>query len=263
MADAAVLQDEYLVPSPELIDQVRVGRGDFRQIGDAMLRRFTSKGWLKPDFTFLDIGCGLGRLARPLVPYLTKGRYIGFDINRTSIDWCNEKYRDIPSFEFHHVDAQSVVYNPNGSREADTVRFPLPDASVDFINMSSVFTHMWPKDVQAYLHECYRLLKPGARCWISYFLWDPLSKMRIDPTNCEEPLLWQKNWTAIEGGYLRYKDKPEDVVLLDETLVRQMYANAGLLAISSTYGGWNRLTRGTEGGDALGQDEIEAIRPQQ
>lgn len=199
---------DELVPSPELIDAVRVGRGDFRAIGELMVQRYIAAGWLKPTHTFLDIGCGLGRMARPLVPFLTSGKYIGFDINRTSIDWCKEKYAAFHRFSFHHVDAMSVVYNPEGEAEADTVRFPIEDGSVDFVHMSSVFTHMWPKDVAAYLCEVGRMLKPGGRCSVTYFLLDPLTKVRrpvLNANTLAEPLLGVKDWHPIDGGYLRDK----------------------------------------------------------
>ena len=52
----------------------------------------------QPGERVLDIGCGIGRMARPLTPYLTPpGAYDGFDINADGIaqlqagaDWLTQ-----------------------------------------------------------------------------------------------------------------------------------------------------------------------------
>ena len=142
--------DENLIPTDEFRDSVRVGRGDFRNTGDRFIERYIDNGWISQDSVFLDIGCGLGRMARPLVNYIKgAGKYIGFDINKTSIDWCNKSYKDLEEFSFGWLDIASKVYNPDGKSEASSLVFPLDDESVDFVHMSSVFTHMWPKDIHS------------------------------------------------------------------------------------------------------------------
>jgi SAM-dependent methyltransferase len=256
------MTEDELVPSPEFIHEIGIGDGDFRAIGEAIASSYAFKGWLLPHHTFLDIGCGLGRVARPLTKFISsEGRYIGFDINRPAIDWCKERYVRFPNFSFTHIDAQSGRYNPDGKFKASSVRFPLPDAVADFTNLSSVFTHMWPDDVAAYLKEVSRLLKPGGRCSITYFLLDPLTQVKLPtltPETLSEPLLGKRNWHPIEGGYVRNKDRPEDVVLLDELMVRRMYAEAKLLVTDTAYGDWCKQIRGV---GKKGQDVIVAIKP--
>ena len=48
----------------------------------------------RPGERVLDVGCGIGRMARPLAGYLTgDGSYDGFDVNREGIRWCTRRYR--------------------------------------------------------------------------------------------------------------------------------------------------------------------------
>ena len=50
-----------------------VGCGDFEQIGREYLGHFKELGGLRPDSRVLDIGCGIGRMAIPLMDYLDNG----------------------------------------------------------------------------------------------------------------------------------------------------------------------------------------------
>jgi len=248
--------DSNLIPSEALIDEAHIGKGDFCGIGEGFVSRFFDRGWLCPDDVFVDIGCGLGRIARSLVSRLSgKGQYLGFDVNKKSIEWCQEKYRHYNNFHFVWIDLFSVFYNP-GSRREGTVRsrkgvqleegkampvhihnasafqFPLPRDSVDFVNLTSVFTHMLPRDVERYLTEIGRMLKPGKLCHITYFLVDPGSREAIVDASK------QGRWHPIEHGYVRNQSVPEEMVLLDEKLVRDLYAKTGLLIEEMTYGNW-------------------------
>ncbi len=47
-----------------------VGNGDFQQIGDNLLQLLIEYTDLQPSERVLDIGCGIGRVARPLTRYL-------------------------------------------------------------------------------------------------------------------------------------------------------------------------------------------------
>ena len=76
----------------------------------------------------------------------------------------------VPNFTFTHVDVANRLYNPNGQLNPSEFRFPCVDSSVTFVVLGSVFTHMTPADVAHYLFEVARVLEPGKRCLISYFL---------------------------------------------------------------------------------------------
>src|SRR5579862_1080583 len=67
-----------------------IGSGDFLAIGDEFFGYFNALADLKPDERVLDIGCGTGRMARPLAGYLKKGSYYGIDIVKSSVEWCQQ-----------------------------------------------------------------------------------------------------------------------------------------------------------------------------
>jgi len=72
---------------------VYVGSGDFRAIGDEFLHYAVRLGGLTASDRVLDIGCGLGRIARPLTAYLdATASYEGFDPVPQAIAWCRRHF---------------------------------------------------------------------------------------------------------------------------------------------------------------------------
>ncbi|WP_337176280.1 class I SAM-dependent methyltransferase [Paludisphaera sp.] len=119
---------------------------------------------LKEGSVLLDVGCGSGKMARALAyhPYIRK--YVGFDVLKDSVDFCNEYLvpRMGDKFEFHHLDVVSC-YNPNGKIKPTEVRFPVADGSVDFAWGCSLWTHLFEEDARHYLREVRRSLAPEGR----------------------------------------------------------------------------------------------------
>ena len=74
----------------------------------------------------LEIGCGIGRMARVLVPVLRPpGSYDGFDVVDSGIAWCQERYRDTPApFRFVHADLRNSRLQPG--RHARRGQLPVP-----------------------------------------------------------------------------------------------------------------------------------------
>ncbi len=159
-----------LVPPRRLT--VFVGAGDFRQMGEDFKRFFVELGGLKPEDDVLDVGSGIGRMAVPLLGYLS-GRYEGFDVYPAGIRWCQRQITPrYPSFRFQLADIRNELYNPNGLQSASDYRFPYDEASFDFAFMTSVLTHLLPADAGNYLNEVGRVLRKGGTCFATFFVLD-------------------------------------------------------------------------------------------
>ena len=94
----------------------------------------------------LEIGCGPGRLMRPLSRHF--GEIHGVDVSDEIIARAREKLRDIPWAFAHHA---------NGS---DLAQFP--SNHFDFVYSYAVFQHIPSAEiVYSYLRDTVRVLKPG------------------------------------------------------------------------------------------------------
>jgi SAM-dependent methyltransferase len=190
---------------------------------------------LRPNDRVLDIGCGIGNLAIGLRDYLT-GSYEGLDIIPSAVGWCQRAITPrYPRFRFHHADVSSAAYNPRGAMDASRFTFPFPDADFDFVFLGSVFTHMFPDDVQHYLGEIRRVLRPSGICAASFFLLDDERRPAVDAGRS-----FLSFGLRDLSGLARYHDerKPEAAVALDEPFVRSAYARAGLTIETIRRGDW-------------------------
>jgi ubiquinone/menaquinone biosynthesis C-methylase UbiE len=172
---AADVTDRLLGRSDRLTPPRRlqfVGDSDFRATGEHLLRRLRELAQLQPSDQVLDIGCGIGRMARVLAPELRPpGSYDGFDIVPAGISWCQEHYTATPAaFRFRLADVHNSAYNPNGRLSAADYRFPYPDRSFDLALATSVFTHLRADAADRYLAETARVLRPGGRLFATWFL---------------------------------------------------------------------------------------------
>jgi len=215
-----------------------VGSGDdsdFVTIGEEFFRLFVEVGGLEPHHRVLDVGCGTGRMARPLTRYLTDGSYEGMDIVAPSIRWCQRTYsRRFPNFHFQFSDIFNQHYNPLGKQQAPEYRFPFADSSFDFVLLTSVFTHLLPAALRNYLSEVARVLKPGGRCFITCYLLNPEALRMIDAGMSCETFRFEFDGCRIETA-----ENPEHIVAYDESTILCLYEKAGLTLRTPVYhGSW-------------------------
>jgi SAM-dependent methyltransferase len=133
-----------------------------------------SQGYITPNSSIIDIGCGCGRYAHSLRDYEFKqsrftGRYLGVDIDQEQLKWCSENF-DAPRFRFVHSTHASKSYNTTGSSQS--VRLPEEDQSVDFVFSNSLLTHLLETELRNYLQETFRVLKPGGHMLMTCFCLD-------------------------------------------------------------------------------------------
>lgn len=121
----------------------------------------------------LEIGCGPGRLMRPLSRHFAEIH--GIDVSDEMIRLARERLRNTPNAHPHHA---------SGS---DLARFP--DGKFDFVYSYAVFQHIPSRDVVLnYLTEARRVLSPGGilRCQLNGLpaaakQYDTWSGVRISP----------------------------------------------------------------------------------
>jgi SAM-dependent methyltransferase len=94
----------------------------------------------------LEIGCGPGRLMRPLSRYFAEIH--GVDVSDEMIALARERLHDIPNAHPHVSDGATLA--------------EFPDGWFDFVYSYAVFQHVPSRDViAAYMREIHRVLKTG------------------------------------------------------------------------------------------------------
>jgi SAM-dependent methyltransferase len=111
---------------------------------------------LQPEHNVIDVGCGSGRLAVKLAPFLQAvgggGKYWGTDI-LPELPAYARKISRRDDWEFHTTEGFGI---------------PAPDGCADFVCFFSVFTHLLHEDIYKYLGEAKRVLRPGGKIVFSY-----------------------------------------------------------------------------------------------
>ena len=120
----------------------------------------------------LDVGCGVGRLYLAAKPYLTANdSYLGIDVTKSVIDICRQEYRE-KNVSFLHTEASNGYYAKETG--GGPVAWPMADGSHNLITALSVWTHLREEDWRFYLNEVGRVLQPGGKAIISFFILDEL-----------------------------------------------------------------------------------------
>src|SRR5580698_3427758 len=102
----------------------------------------------------LEIGCGPGRLMRPMSKHFTEIH--GVDVSDEMVRLARERLRNTPNAHPHHGSGSGLEF--------------LFDNSFDFVYSYAVFQHIPSRDVvYHYLREAHRVLRPGGvlRCQLN------------------------------------------------------------------------------------------------
>ncbi len=223
-----------LVPPRRLVEGV--GGFDFTQVGEHLAQLVERLTGLRSSERILDIGCGVGRLAVPLTGRLSRGEYLGFDLSEEAIDWCRRAISPrFPNFHFVRADIANSHYNLRGRVPAERYRFPCADRSIDVAFASSVFTHLSPLPADRYLEETARVLKPGGRAALSFFLLDEAIRARRSE-------YWPRFLHEPEPFYaVADPEDPDAAIAYDESTVRAALERHGFEAIQVFRGSWLHL----------------------
>lgn len=135
--------------------------GGFEQIGGIELGLVRHYG-LPEDGYLVDVGCGSGRLAKPLSAWL-KGRYLGLDLVPDLVAYAR-KIAARPDWRFQVI---------------EHIGIPEEDGRADMVCFFSVLTHLRHEQSYWYLEEARRVLKPGGRVVFSFLEFREPTHMQI------------------------------------------------------------------------------------
>lgn len=159
---------------------IYTGHGDFIAHGMRHLGYLKKFAQLRPEHHVLDVGSGMGRSAAALTTYLNnEGRYDGFDVVKLGVDWCIKKITSrFPNFHFRYIDLKNDLYKSKGA-DATQFIFPYHENKFDIVFLMSVFTHMSVPEIEHYLDEIHKVLKPGGKCLATFFYFDEATLQSI------------------------------------------------------------------------------------
>lgn len=128
---------------------------------------------IQNNWTCLEIGCGIGRLMKPIAARCK--RVIGVDLSEKMVNWSRSYLSDTPNTEVRLNNGRSLI--------------GIDDHSIDFVYSHLAFQHITLFEiVECYLREIARVLKPGGYCRIQN--WRDERKPMIESIkDCVRPLL--------------------------------------------------------------------------
>lgn len=249
----------YQIPE-HLIVLTGAGPETFDEIGREHVQRFRRHLGIEAGMHVLDVGCGIGRDAFQLFEVLgPDGTYVGIDVTQDSSAWCEANITPKhPSFTFHHFDAVNELYNPFGTRKTMDFSLPVPDASMDRILLSSVFTHLLEDEIMHYLRKFHRVLAPGGLNYASLFHLIPEA---LEAARTKHNTSWLPKFDLPlgDGVFANNADFPRGAAGFTDTAARRMIATSGLELDRPFLKGWWSGLHGEDADD--GQDVMMLRRP--
>jgi SAM-dependent methyltransferase len=208
-------------------------------IGEKHVSNYEKFMGLAKGCTVLEIGCGIGRDAFQLVSRQPPiGRYIGIDVTRDSILWCQKNITTrYPNFVFHHFDARHELYNPLGSRTSMDFQLPAEDGSIDRIFLGSVFTHLFEEEITHYMREIRRVLRPGGLAYATFFLYsEEIIEAARRTKRSPNGLIFEHAYA--DGCYISDASYPTGSVAFTDEAIQRMMAKANLKLARPYLPGW-------------------------
>ena len=221
---------------------IYIGSGDFIGQGNHQLDLLKKYAGIQHTHKVLDVGSGIGRTAVALTKYLNpQGQYEGFDVVEKGVVWCQEKiHTDFPNFNFQYVPLNNDLYNDTPQKATD-FKFPFQDNQFDVVFLFSVFTHMQIEEIDHYLSEISRVLKPNGKCLSTFFVYNDENEAQIGQSN-------KFNFPVAEEGYRLMDANVKSANIAIESKKLQSMLDGKNLELSKTVEGYWKdfIDKGTE-----------------
>jgi SAM-dependent methyltransferase len=130
----------------------------------------------------------------------------------------------------------SSFYNPRGRINPTEYAFPCRADSADVVFATSVFTHMQASEVRHYINETARILKPGGRCYFTFFLIDEDSEQSIKAGTSIFTFSHQG-----EGCRIESTAEPDMAVAYDLPWVEETLVSAGFRVCHIVRASWRGI----------------------
>ena len=196
----------------------------------------------------LDIGCGHGFLAIASEPLLhAGGTYTGIDVNKDAIEYCQRVFKH-NNYQFLHLNLHNAMYSDH---QPDVqVSWAVQDGVVDLVTALSVWTHLLEKDALYYFKEIDRVLKPGGKAIITFFLLDEYYEKTLsandkeNPYNATKPGSWLFTESLLETGewyYPAWVTTPENAIGVTPKGLDILLQNTDLQTKTIHPGNWKNI----------------------
>ncbi len=209
----------------------------FRKAGEEWKNKLISVGGLQPEYKMLDIGCGTGRVSLALMDYVSDvGSYDGIDIRADEIKWLRKTLsKKRSNFTFHHADLFNEFYHLSGTVDPSEYVFPFKDESFEFIFLTSIFTHLLPKELEHYLKEINRMLMPDGHSFASYFLLSADARRNIQAKSSSREFVHQIEPSCFSDNI----NVPEEAVAYEEEFILGLYQKYSFTIKNRFQGRWS------------------------
>jgi SAM-dependent methyltransferase len=161
-----------------------VGGGDPEAIGQLSRTVVERVGAITPASKVLDIGCGCGRSAAALAPYLrSPGGFVGVDIIPALVNFCRREITSrYPNFQFYALRHDSEQYAAFIEQETETAwleDLTALDRDFDLAIAFSLFTHLDASTAARMLDTLWHRLRDGGTAVLTFFVLNSYSRTGI------------------------------------------------------------------------------------
>jgi SAM-dependent methyltransferase len=214
---------------------LRVGSGNrifnghltFIQAGNQCWLTFLSRKYCTSKADVVELGCGCGRIARPLRdppwdPWF-EGTYVGVDIDGEMIEYCRSNFPE-SRFQFILSPHRSSTYSSGNLYDAQETPSKLVIAnerSKDFVYSISLYSHLLETEFIEYMQESYRILRTNGIMFMTFF--------------CIEHLELGGRWTfryRRGNAYIESARYPEAAVAYHEAFVIDLAKKCGFREVT-------------------------------